>query len=320
MFKNFQHHFSKSGLTPLNVKFWSWSKPPPSNFSIISHIDENKTNPAEVVKQIPSHIPRPSYSSTGKPDIRLIPKKPVIWRTEEVIKIREACVLARKILKEVKSKVQAGATTEQIDDFARELILIHKAYPSPLNFQGFPKSICTSVNNIAAHGIPDSRPLVDGDIISIDVTVYLNGFHGDCSKTFPVGEVDNHAKTLINVTEESLRKGIEACGPGKWIRGIGHAIHKNARKHDCTVVPIFLGHGIGDFVHGPPDIYHCLNNYPGQMLPGMVFTVGPVISEGDRRVKILSDGWTAITMDNSRTAQIEHTLLITDSGVEILTE
>ena len=178
----------------------------------------------------------------------------------------------------------------------------------------------STVNNIAAHGIPDSRPLESGDILNIDVTVYLDGFHGDCSDTFLVGQVDEHAKNLVSVTRGCLEEGIKACGPGKWLRGIGHAIQKHAKKNKCTTVPLFLGHGIGDFFHGPPDIYHCLNNYPGQMKPGMVFTVEPVVSEGDRRVKILDDGWTAVTLDNSRTAQMEHTVLVTDTGVEILTD
>ena len=128
-------------------------------------------------------------------------------------------MLAKKILNEIRTVVQPGISTQEIDDFARELIIIHNAFPSPLNFNGFPKSISTSVNNIAAHGIPDSRPLESGDILSVDVTVYLDGFHGDCSETFHVGEVDNYAESLVDVTRECLEKGIEACGPGKWIRG-----------------------------------------------------------------------------------------------------
>ena len=215
--------------------------------------------------------------------------------------------------------IEPGIPTEDIDAHARDMITLHNGYPSPLNFQGFPKSISTSVNNVAAHGIPDSRPLESGDILNIDVTVYLDGYHGDCSDTFKVGQVDVHADNLINDTRECLEEGIKACGPGKWLRGIGHAVQKHAKKNRCTTIPLFLGHGIGDFFHGPPDIYHCLNNYPGQMKPGMVFTVEPVVSEGDRRVKILEDGWTAITLDNSRTAQMEHTILVTQDGVEILT-
>jgi len=271
------------------------------------------------VKDIPSSIPRPSYAVSGKVNPSLIPKLPVIWSEKEIIGIRESCRLARKVLEEVKSLVGVGVTTEYLDQHARELILIHGAYPSPLNFHGYPKSISTSVNNVAAHGIPDSRCLVSGDILNIDVTVFFNGFHGDCSDTVTVGEVDQYALKLIRVIEECVEKGIAVCKPGEFIRKIGHAIHKHARSQDCTTVPIFLGHGIGDFFHGPPDIFHCLNNYPGRMVPGMVFTIEPVISEGDRRVQLLDDGWTALTMDNSRTAQKEHTVVITESGADVLT-
>jgi len=229
-------------------------------------------------------------------------------------------VLAKKILEEIGNFLKPGISTQRIDDLAKELIIIHNAYPSALNFKAFPKCISTSVNNVAAHGIPDSRPLENGDIINVDVTVYLDGFHGDCSDTFLIGDTDEYAVNLVRVTKDCLAQGILACGPGKKLTGIGHSIHRHARKNNCTVVPLFLGHGIGEFLHCPPDIYHCLNNYPGTMTEGMVFTVGPVISEGDRRVKVLEDGWTAVTVDNSRTAQVEHTVLITGTGVEILTQ
>jgi len=268
---------------------------------------------------IPRHILRPAYATTGQVLTELIPAQPVIWSEQQVDKIRRSCQLARKVLDSLHDIIEPGVPTEDIDAHARDMITKHNAYPSPLNFQGFPKSISTSVNNVAAHGIPDSRPLEEGDILNIDVTVFLDGYHGDCSDTFKVGKVDEYADTLINVTRECLEEGIKACGPDKWLRGIGHATQKHAKKNNCTTIPLFLGHGIGDFFHGPPDIYHCLNNYPGKMKPGMVFTVEPVVSEGDRRVKILEDGWTAVTLDNSRTAQMEHTLLITEEGVEVLT-
>lgn len=315
-------HLPRLVFSAPSQSFWSWSKPPPSNFSLVTPVPDTSPQPstAEIIRLIPHHIPKPAYYKCGKPDQRQIPKHPVIWSPLEIIKIRESCVLARKILTEIGTIVEPGISTQKLDDYARELIIIHNAYPSPLNFKGFPKSISTSVNNIAAHGIPDIRALESGDIISVDVTVYLDGFHGDCSDTFLVGEVDEHAETLVNVTRECLEQGIQACRPGKSFTGIGHSVHRHARKHNCTVVPIFLGHGIGEFVHGPPDIYHCLNNYPGKMVEGMVFTVGPVVSEGDRRVRILEDGWTVVTVDNSRTAQMEHTVLVTSAGVEILTQ
>jgi len=299
------------------LSFWSRSSPPYSGFPLVYPVPSSTTYTPDV---IPRHIARPPYATTGIVDPESIPKAPVIWSELDIGKIRRSCQLARKVLNSIHDILEPGIATEDIDNHVREMVIKHNAYPSPLNFKGFPKSISTSVNNVAAHGIPDSRPLEPGDILNIDVTVYLDGYHGDCSDTFKVGQVDKHAETLINVTRKCLEEGIKACGPGKYLRGIGHATQKYAKKHNCTTIPLFLGHGIGDFFHGPPDIYHCLNNYMGQMKPGMVFTVEPVVSEGDRRVRILEDGWTAVTLDNSRTAQMEHTVLITETGVEILTE
>ena len=300
-----------------SLSFWSWSKPPKADFELVKPAPQ-LLDPFPI-EQIPKRIPLPPYALTGDVDLSLIPKTAVIWEDSvQLARIKAACQLARKVLEVVKSEVGPGVTTEQLDVRAREEILIHGAYPSCRNFHGFPKCISTSVNNVAAHGIPDSRALVAGDILNIDVTVFLNGFHGDCSDTVCVGEVDNHAKKLIKVTEDCVEQAISICRPGEHIRKIGHVIHKTARASQCTTVPLFLGHGIGDFFHGPPDIYHCLNNYPGRLLPGMVFTIEPVVSEGDRKVKILADGWTAVTLDNSRTAQKEHTVLITDTGVEVM--
>ena len=250
--------------------------------------------------------------------------------------IRDSCQLARSVLESLRSIVEPGVTTDQLDLHARDLIIQHNAYPSLLNFEGFTKSISTSVNNVAAHGVPDSRPLQAGDILNIDVTVFLDGFHGDVSDTFAVGEVDRFAERLIEVTRETLRAGIDHCGPGRrltmtraradlvfcagaMVRGVGHAIHRHVKKHNFVTIPIFMGHGLGTFLHGPPDIYHCLNNIIGKMVPGMIFTVEPVVGEGGRRIRQLEDGWTWVTADCSRTAQMEQTVLITEHGAEILT-
>jgi len=306
---------------PSPRQFWSWSKPPGVSFPLVTPAPTHTEFTAlETVRSIPDHIRKPDYALSSEPDTRLIPRDPVIWTEVEIIKIREACQLARKILSELKSVVQPGLTTDSLDHLARELAIIHQAYPSPLNFNGYPKSISTSVNNVAAHGIPDARELVSGDILNIDVTVFLDGYHGDCSDTVPVGEVDTHALHLIQVAQECLQSGIEYCKPGRTLTGLGKRIHQHAKSNNCAVVPCFLGHGIGDFFHGPPEIYHSLNNYPGVIRPGMVFTIEPCISEGDRRVRTLEDGWTAVTLDNSRTAQVEHTVVITERGAEILTE
>lgn len=299
------------------LAFWSWSERPKVEFN---HITPTVTSTKFPFKDVPKKIQTPSYAESGNVIFGEIPAQPVIWGEKEIIQIRESCILARRVLEEVKSSVAPGVTTDELDSLAREFIFVHGAYPSPLNFKGFPKSISTSVNNCAAHGIPDSRPLLSGDILNIDVTVFKGGFHGDCSDTVRVGEVDHYGKRLIRVTEEALRRGVSECKPGQAFRRIGHVIHKHARAHNTATIPHFLGHGIGTFFHGPPDIYHCLNNYPGVMRQGMVFTIEPCISEGDRRVKILDDGWSAVTMDGARTAQSEHTVLITKKGVEVLTQ
>ena len=238
----------------------------------------------------------------------------------EIIKIRESCYLADKILTEIKSLIEPGVKTEDLDHFARELITIHNAYPSLLNYRGYPKSIYCSVNNVIAHGVPNGRPLEEGDIVKVGLGLYLSGYHGSCTDTFTVGEVDPHALKLIRVTRDCLQSGVSACSPGNLLSSIGRAVHREARRQNCAVVPNVLGHGIGEHYTGPPDIYHCLNNVLGRLLPGMIFTVEPVISEGDRRLRRLEDGWSLVTQDNSRTAQVGLTVLVTSSGPEILTK
>jgi methionyl aminopeptidase len=205
--------------------------------------------------------------------------------------------------------------------FAHKLCLSRGAYPSPLNYHGFPKSVCTSVNNCACHGIPDDRSLKTGDMISVDITVYIGGVHGDCCQTFVVGgKVDEAGRSLVEVAERCLGAGLDSCGPGKKFSQIGVAIDKCARSAGFTVVPAFTGHGVGAYFHGPPDIYHVPNTYPGVMEPGMIFTVEPCITEGDREIEIQEDGWTANTVDNARAAQFEHTVLVVDDGIEVLTK
>ena len=238
----------------------------------------------------------------------------------EIIKIRESCYLAKKILDEIQSLVKPGVTTEQLDEFARELIIIHNAFPSFLNYRGFPKSIHCSVNNVIALGVPSSRALEEGDIVSVAVAVFLSGYHGACSDTFTVGQVDPHAVKLISVSRECLDKGVSACSPRHPISGIGRAIQHHARQHACAVVPYLTGHGIGEHYDCPPVIYHCPNNICGRLEPGMIFTVEPVITEGDRRLRRLEDGHSLVTQDNSRTAHTGLTVLVTPAGAEVLTQ
>jgi len=239
---------------------------------------------------------------------------------DDIEKMRKSCRLARQIVVQCGEMLRVGVTTDQIDQLVFDMAMAHNAYPSPLNYKGFPKSVCTSVNNVVCHGIPDDRPLADGDIINIDVTVYLDGFHGDCSQTFMVGDVDEAGQRLIQATEESLAVGLDVCGPSVPFSAIGEAIYKHAWKNGFSVVGGFTGHGIGTYFHGPPDVYHVPNRwYKEVMLPGMTFTVEPILTEGNDRIIILHDGWTAVTADHSRSAQVEHTVLVTENGTEVLT-
>ncbi|GAB0099752.1 Methionine aminopeptidase [Sergentomyia squamirostris] len=267
---------------------------------------------------IPEHINVPPYYHTLDPPTTTLGEVEI--KSSDVIAgMRESCKLAANILRDCSRIVQVGKTTDVIDEYIHETIIKAGAYPSPLRYGGFPKSVCTSVNNVACHGIPDDRPLENGDIINVDITVYHQGYHGDCSKTFLVGEVDDIGREVVKVAEECLHRGIEACGPDKMFSGIGKAIQTHAKRHKMTVIPDFIGHGIGSYFHGPPEILHFRNSVGGFMKPGMIFTVEPVITTGSAEIEILEDSWTAVSVDGARSAQFEHTVLITESGVEILT-
>lgn len=234
--------------------------------------------------------------------------------------MRDSCRVAAEILAKCGQLVEPGISTDEIDKFAHDEIIKANSYPSPLRYEGFPKSICTSVNNVACHGIPDLRKLVDGDIINVDVTVYHQKVHGDCSITFLVGNgVDEKGKELVRVAEECRDIGIDVCGPGVALNRIGEVIEAHASKFGFTVAPTFCGHGIGSYFHGPPDIYHGKNQFAGTMEPGMTFTVEPVITMGSKDMAILEDNWTIVSVDQARSAQFEHTIFITETGKEILT-
>jgi methionyl aminopeptidase len=267
---------------------------------------------------VPSHIPRPPYADTGalpEWDSNLqIHKTP-----EELSKMRAACKLAAQVLDYAGTLVKPGVTTDAIDQAVHKMIIDAGAYPSPLNYGKFPKSVCTSVNECICHGIPDDRQLVEGDIINIDVTVFLNGYHGDTSRMFHVGQVSPEAARLCKATTEALMAGINACGPGAPLKGIGHAIHNVADSYKLNLSKSFIGHGVGTVFHCSPHVVHTRNNEPGVMVPGQTFTIEPMLCIGSAREKFWKDGWTAVTTDGSLSAQQEHTLLITENGVEILT-
>jgi methionyl aminopeptidase len=239
----------------------------------------------------------------------------------DIEKMRATCRLAASVLEYIEPFVVPGVTTEELNRLCHEYIVKAGAYPSPLDYHGFPKSICTSVNEVICHGIPEERVLNEGDIINLDITTTLDGFFGDCSDMFTVGEISDEAKTLIDVTRRSLWLGIAEVGPGKRIGDIGAAIYDYAgRKLGYGVVEAFCGHGIGRQFHTAPQVSHRAKRGTGlRMKPGMTFTIEPMINVGTHECDILDDGWTAITRDGKLSAQAEHTILVTDHGYDVLT-
>jgi methionyl aminopeptidase len=239
----------------------------------------------------------------------------------EIDKMRRAGHLAAELLYHLSAMVQPGVTTLEVNDEAERWTRAHGAKSAPLGYKGYPKSICTSVNEVICHGIPNKRQVLkEGDIINIDVTLIVDGYHGDTSKTFFVGEPSPTARKLVEVTEECRRLGIEVVKPGAKIGDIGAAIQEYAESHGFSVVRDFVGHGISNVFHTAPQIPHYGERGKGRKLrPGMVFTIEPMINEGTYEVDLQSDGWTALTKDRKLSAQCEHTLAVTEDGVEILT-
>jgi len=240
----------------------------------------------------------------------------------EIEKMRATCRLAASVLEFIEPHVVPGVTTGELDRLCHDYIIRHGAYPSPLNYKGFPKSICTSVNEVICHGIPGKRELKAGDILNLDITTTLDGYFGDCSDMFVVGgSTTPEAQKLIDVTRESLWIGIAEVAPGKQIGDIGAAISEFAgKKHGYGVVEAFCGHGIGREFHMPPQVSHVGKRGVGLRLKsGMTFTIEPMINLGSKHCDILSDGWTAVTQDKKWSAQAEHTLLVADTGFEVLT-
>lgn len=246
-----------------------------------------------------------------------------IKSAKEIIKCRESCQLAAKTLSHAGTLVEPGISTLEINDVIHNFILEHGATPSPLHYRGYPKSVCTSLNECVCHGIPSRhQKLEDGDIINIDITVNLDGFHGDTSATFYVGTPSDEAKHLTEVARRCLELGIETVSPGNRLSDIGRVIEAYATEQNCSVVRDYVGHGIGRQFHEPPQVAHFRKRGRGpdpRFAPGWVFTIEPMINLGDWRVEVLNDGWTVLTRDRALSAQFEHTLLVTEDGVEILT-
>ncbi|MED5327916.1 MAG: type I methionyl aminopeptidase, partial [Actinomycetota bacterium] len=235
-------------------------------------------------------------------------------------RMRHSGKIAAEVLRLAGEFLEPGKTTDEVDAYVHDLFIERGAYPSTLNYHGYPKSLCSSANEVICHGIPDSRVMRDGDIMNLDVTGFVGGVHGDTNATFCVGEVDEASRDLIRVTEECTWLGIEAVKPGRPVSDIGRAIENHAKEHRYGVVKAFIGHGIGEQFHTDIQILHYYDSRSTlDMLPGMTFTVEPMITIGDWRHRMWDDGWTAVTADWQRTAQFEHTLLVTDDGVEVLT-
>jgi methionyl aminopeptidase len=241
--------------------------------------------------------------------------------SRELDKMRQAGRLAAELLQHLEPMIKPGVTTLQINDEAERWTKAHGAKSAPLGYKGFPKSICTSVNEVVCHGIPNAKQILkDGDIINIDVTPIVDGYHGDTSKTFFVGTPSPVAKKLVEVTQECLKKGIAEVKPGARIGDIGAAIQEYAEAQGFSVVRNFTGHGVHRIFHTAPEIAHFGKRGTGKRLrAGMVFTIEPMINEGTWEVEVLEDGWTAVTLDRKLSAQFEHTVAVTNSGVEILT-
>jgi methionyl aminopeptidase len=246
----------------------------------------------------------------------------IIIKTEsEIEKMRVAGRLAAEVLEMIEPHVVAGITTNELDLICHYYMVdVQKVIPAPLNYKGFPKSICTSVNQQICHGIPNEKKLKSGDIINIDITVIKDGYHGDTSKMFYVGDVSPHAKRLCKITQEAMFKGIEQVKAGARLGDIGQAIQKYAESNRYSVVREFCGHGIGKHFHEEPQVLHYGKAGTGEVLDaGMILTIEPMINLGKKDIKILPDGWVAVTKDRSLSAQFEHTVLVTANGYEILT-
>lgn len=246
----------------------------------------------------------------------------LIKTPDEIQKMRVAGKLAAEVLEMIEPYVQAGISTDELNDICHNYIVNEqKAVPAPLNYRGFPKSICTSINHVICHGIPNDKKLKNGDIINIDITVIKDGYHGDTSKMFQVGEVSLQASRLVKIARECLLKGIELVKPGTSLGDIGYAIQSYAEGLRLSVVREYCGHGIGNVFHEEPQVLHYGKPNTGMILEaGMTFTIEPMINAGKRHTKLLSDNWTVITKDRSLSAQWEHTILVTPTGAEILTK
>lgn len=268
-------------------------------------------------RPVPAHIPRPEYVDQPSPAPY---DGPEVKDADTIERMRVAGRLAAQALQLVGKHVEPGITTDELDRIGHEFLCDNDAYPSTLGYRSFPKSLCTSVNEVICHGIPDSRVIEDGDIVNIDITAYVGGVHGDTNATFLAGDVDEESRLLVERTEESLRRAIKAVKPGRRMNVIGRVIESYAKRFDYGVVRDFTGHGIGTAFHSGLIVPHYDSPYYDTMIEaGMTFTIEPMLCLGTYEWDMWDDDWTVVTKDRKRSAQFEHTLLVTDNGAEILT-
>jgi len=269
-------------------------------------------------RHVPASIARPEYVDRPAPAKYTGPE---VKDAETVERMRIAGRIAARAMETAAAAIAPGVTTDELDRIGHEYMLDHGAYPSPLGYRRFPKSLCTSVNEVICHGIPDDRPLEDGDIVNIDITAYIGGVHGDTDATYLVGDVDEESRLLVERTREAMMRGIRASVPGREINVIGRVIQSYARRFGYGVVRDFTGHGIGTAFHSGLVIphYDAAPQYSTVIEPGMTFTIEPMLNLGTVEWDMWDDDWTVVTKDRKRSAQFEHTLLITDAGAEILT-
>jgi methionyl aminopeptidase len=269
------------------------------------------------LRTVPTGIPRPDYALTGRPSDR---DARAVRTPDELEAMRIAGRVAAEALVEVGLHVRPGVTSDELDRIGHDAMVAAGAYPSTLNYRGYPKSLCTSVNEVICHGIPDSRRLQDGDIVNVDVTAFIEGVHGDTSATFLVGDVDPISADLVEHTRQAMHAGISVVRPGARIYEIGRAIEQSVAPYGHSVVREFIGHGIGDQFHTSLQIPHYFDPRNDTVLvPGMTFTIEPMINVGSHRLEMWDDGWTVVTRDGQRSAQFEHTILVTEDGHELLT-
>jgi methionyl aminopeptidase len=269
------------------------------------------------MRSVPEHIPHPPYAATGEYQ----PWDEGRIKSPEIIeRMRHSAAIAVEVLRLAGEMVAPGVTTEEIDIYVHDLFVERDTYPSTINYHRYPKACCTSVNEVICHGIPDSRQLEEGDICNIDVTGWVGGVHGDTNATFFVGDVDPESRRLVEVTEECMWHGIEAVRPGRPLSDIGRAIESHAKQHRFGVVRAFVGHGIGEQFHTDIQVLHYHDSRATlTMRAGMTFTIEPMITLGTVNYRVWDDNWTAVTADGRRTAQFEHTILVTEEGADVLT-